>query len=71
MSSCLSYNVKDIERKHLHAGRNRKKMLKICQRYDGMGKTGADFCSLTVANVSGSPGKKGHLLNGQGQKIRH
>lgn len=46
-------------------------MLKICQGYEVTGKKGADFCSPTVDNVSMSPGKKGHLLNGQGQKIRH
>ena len=48
-----------------------EEMLKIRQRYEETGKTGADFCNPTVDNVSMSPGKKGHLLNGQCQKIRH
>lgn len=46
-------------------------MLKMCQGYELMGKMGVDFCSPAVDNVSVSPGKKGHLLKGQGQQVRH
>lgn len=72
-SSCLSYNAKPrMWNINLFAcGEEQEEMLKIRQRYEVTGKTGADFCSPTVGDVSMSPGKKGHLLNGQCQKIRH